>query len=85
MIDKLLHRCGCVYLVSEKRGNQGAIDVSEGDPDQNNNQVLHKCSGECVSDECELMQQQRAPQQEDREAETTVRSKQQLLVCKSLD
>lgn len=49
----------CLYLVSEKSGDQGAVDVTEDEPDQNHDQVLHKRCGERVSDECELVQQQR--------------------------
>ena len=53
--------CVCVYLVSKKGGNQGAVDVTEDEPDQNHDQVLHKRSDEGVSDEHELMRQQREP------------------------
>ncbi len=51
----------CAYLVSKKGGNQGAIDVTEDEPDQNHNQVLHKCCGVCISDEHELIQHKREP------------------------
>ena len=57
--NSLYHSIVSVYLVSKKSCNQGAVDVTEDEPDQNNNQVFYKRSGEGISDEHELIQQQR--------------------------
>lgn len=47
----------CVYLVSKKRDHQGAVDVTECEPDQNHDQVLDKRCGESISEQ-QLIQQQ---------------------------
>lgn len=49
--------CVCVYLVSKKRDHQGAVDVTECEPDQNHDQVLDKRCGESISDQQQLIQQ----------------------------
>ena len=42
--------------MSKKGGNQAPVDVTEDEPDQNHNQVLHKSCGEGVPDEAELVE-----------------------------
>lgn len=52
----IIHYIVSVYLVSKKSCNQGAVDVTKDEPDQNNNQVFYKRSGEGIPDEHELIQ-----------------------------
>lgn len=48
-----------MYLVSKECGCQGAVNISEDEPDQNNNQVLHKGCGKRIPDKHRLNRKRR--------------------------